>query len=266
MRLLAFPAGAAEWLARDPRTHNVLLTRLPSVERSWLVAGDDGEPLLALGLNAGQPLILSGGGAEAARFAAGRLDASGLSGMAGPAEPAQAFAAQYAERYAVQAVLHMTSTFYTLDRPPVGAPPPGELRQAAADDFHALYPLARDAMRAMNLPPSECEPAHVAAALRRRLAAGQQFCWHDSGGVRALASYAPALAEGGARITFVYTPPELRGRGYGAAVTTALCQRLFAAGQSWVCLYADQASPAANRLYLRLGFQPHHTAQMWRFE
>jgi predicted GNAT family acetyltransferase len=159
----------------------------------------------------------------------------------------------------------MASTFYTLDRPPEAPLVPGALRQAAEGDLDTLLPLARDAMPAMNLPAAECEPARVETALRRRLAAGLQFYWADADQVRAIASYAPAQPDGGARITFVYTPPEFRGRGFGAAITAALAQSLFARGQSWICLFADD-NTAARRIYLRLGFIPLVPHQLWRFE
>jgi predicted GNAT family acetyltransferase len=56
------------------------------------------------------------------------------------------------------------------------------------------------------------------------------------------------------RIGPVFTPEELRGRGYGSAVTAALCEELVAQS-SRVILYADANYPTSNRVYQRLGFR-----------
>jgi GNAT superfamily N-acetyltransferase len=56
------------------------------------------------------------------------------------------------------------------------------------------------------------------------------------------------------RVGPVFTPERLRGRGYGSAVTAALCQELLSRG-SRVILYADADYPTSNRVYQRLGFR-----------
>ena len=61
---------------------------------------------------------------------------------------------------------------------------------------------------------------------------------------------------GGWNISSVYTPPELRGRGYAGAVVHALSARLVAKGARYVVLYTDLANPISNRLYARIGFVP----------
>jgi predicted GNAT family acetyltransferase len=65
-----------------------------------------------------------------------------------------------------------------------------------------------------------------------------------------------APAAGVSRIGPVYTPPEVRGRGFGSAVTAAACRWALAAGAGQVVLFADLANPTSNRVYTRLGFAP----------
>ncbi len=89
---------------------------------------------------------------------------------------------------------------------------------------------------------------------------------HKPGDDFYLASYAESLDDAGARIGLVYTRPELRGRGYGTAITGSLAQLLLNEGQAWVCLFADNANPVSNGIYQRLGFQPELTYRTWLFD
>jgi predicted GNAT family acetyltransferase len=58
-----------------------------------------------------------------------------------------------------------------------------------------------------------------------------------------------------ARIGPVYTPPELRGRGYAGGATAAVSQAALDAGVREVVLYTDLANPVSNALYERLGYR-----------
>jgi predicted GNAT family acetyltransferase len=70
-----------------------------------------------------------------------------------------------------------------------------------------------------------------------------------------MAATTPAVA-GMARITPVYTPPEHRGRGYGAAVTLAVSRAAQEAGAAHVLLFTDLTNSTSNRLYQRIGYRP----------
>ncbi|MFF0305214.1 GNAT family N-acetyltransferase [Streptomyces sp. NPDC004562] len=65
-----------------------------------------------------------------------------------------------------------------------------------------------------------------------------------------------SVVAGTARITPVYTLPEHRGRGYGAAVTTAVSQAARDAGAEHVLLFTDLANPTSNSVYRRIGYRP----------
>ncbi len=61
---------------------------------------------------------------------------------------------------------------------------------------------------------------------------------------------------GMSRIGPVYTPPESRGHGFGAAVTAEAVRHAQRDGARDVVLFADVANPVSNRIYRRLGFVP----------
>ncbi len=60
----------------------------------------------------------------------------------------------------------------------------------------------------------------------------------------------------GVRIGPVYTPPELRRRGYASALTASVSAKLLAAGRRFCFLYTDVENPTANRIYAEIGYEP----------
>jgi predicted GNAT family acetyltransferase len=55
-------------------------------------------------------------------------------------------------------------------------------------------------------------------------------------------------------INSVYTPPQHRNKGFGAAVTAIVAREIFSEGRSTAGLYTDLRNPASNRCYAKLGF------------
>jgi RimJ/RimL family protein N-acetyltransferase len=55
-------------------------------------------------------------------------------------------------------------------------------------------------------------------------------------------------------INSVYTPPQHRNNGFGAAITAIVAREIFSEGRSAAGLYTDLRNPASNRCYARLGF------------
>ena len=70
----------------------------------------------------------------------------------------------------------------------------------------------------------------------------------------------------GVRIGPVYTPPVLRSRGYGSAVTAAVSAERLAAGRRFCFLYTDAANPTSNKIYTEIGYEPVCDAVDYAFE
>ncbi|MGW8981768.1 GNAT family N-acetyltransferase [Streptomyces parvus] len=84
---------------------------------------------------------------------------------------------------------------------------------------------------------------------------GSLTLWESGGTPVALAGRSRMLA-GTVRVTLVYTPPEFRGRGFGAAVTAESSRAALAEGAAEVLLFTDLANPTSNGVYLRIGYEP----------
>lgn len=95
---------------------------------------------------------------------------------------------------------------------------------------------------------------------RRRVALGQMWLWEDGGEIVSCAGVSSAVG-GVARVGPVYTPPERRRRGYGAAVTAQASRAALDGGAEHVVLYTDLANPTSNAIYQSIGYAPHHDAE-----
>lgn len=63
------------------------------------------------------------------------------------------------------------------------------------------------------------------------------------------------MVVGQIRVAPVYTPADLRGRGYTGAATAEV-RRAALAGAAEVLLFADLANPISNVLYQPIGYRP----------
>jgi GNAT superfamily N-acetyltransferase len=83
---------------------------------------------------------------------------------------------------------------------------------------------------------------------------GRLWLWETDGEPVSLAARRTTV-EGVTRIGPIYTPPEFRRRGFGAALTSQLCSVLRDEG-SEVCLRTDLANPDSHSIYQAIGFEP----------
>ncbi len=89
--------------------------------------------------------------------------------------------------------------------------------------------------------------------VRRRVAEGLLHLWEDGGRPVSFAGVSPVIA-GMSRIGPVFTPPELRRRGYASGVVAAGSAYALTQGAQEVLLYTDLANPTSNSVYRKLGY------------
>lgn len=135
---------------------------------------------------------------------------------------------------------------------PPAEPVAGVARQATSSDRDLLLQWM------VQFAIDAALPLHDATApVDNRLNAGAFWLWEVDGEPVALAGHAPLVPSPAGtigRVGPVYTPADLRGRGYGAAVTSAVVERLLPRTTT-IILYADAANPTSNGVYERLGFR-----------
>jgi RimJ/RimL family protein N-acetyltransferase len=89
-----------------------------------------------------------------------------------------------------------------------------------------------------------------------RIAYGGATLWETPDGTPVAMAGNTRQVAGQVRVAPVYTPADLRGRGYGGAATVAVSRAALAAGAEEVLLFTDLDNPTSNALYQRIGYRP----------
>ncbi|MFD6988684.1 GNAT family N-acetyltransferase [Streptomyces sp. NPDC059943] len=187
------------------------------------------------------------------------LDPS-LNSVQGENACAEAFAAEWTGRSGGWQVSHRVRLFRLGELTPPDPAPAGRARLAADADL----PLLAEWMSAFAADTGQPSADHTQATAER-IAAGRLWLWDVAGAPVSMASVSPVIA-GQARVSPVYTPPRLRGRGYGGAVTAAVSRATREAGAEQVLLFTDLANRTSNALYQRLGYRPLTDSQALTFD
>lgn len=240
-------------LERDAVGNNMILgllarhgTAAPPELSYWSL----GEPGCCAIHYAGNHLIVSDLDKEACLALAGLTRTLAFRGVAGPAGAATRLVA-IMERDGVVFGEPELQGILALAGAPRFPGASGDCRPVEAADG----PLYAEWMLAFAREVIPHDPVPDRAELESSAAQSQAFFWIDEGEPVSVAQVQRLTRDMGA-ISRVYTPPGQRGKGYAGAVTAAVSQHIFALGRPAVCLYVDQANPASNRCYARIGFRP----------
>ena len=201
--------------------------------------------------------------AIAALVGALRSEAIDLPGVTGAVPEADAFGGRWTHGEELTVRARMRQRIYQLTkvRPVRGVP--GMARPAT----HADRPLLVEWVRAF--AEESFEDADPAAAIRQvdaRLEHGTGgFALWEDGPPVSLVGWGGATPNG-IRVAPVYTPPELRRRGYASALTAWVSAGHLAQGRRYCFLYTDLANPTSNRIYMNIGYEPVCDSVDYAFE
>jgi RimJ/RimL family protein N-acetyltransferase len=170
---------------------------------------------------------------------------------AAPVRTAERLAAAWQRRAGGAVLLGRRQRLHRLRALAVPAPAPG--RAVAVQPRHRELLLAWTTAFGEEIGLPFDDPV---AEVDARLAHGGLWVWEDEAGRPVAMAGRTAPLAGALRVVSVFTPPEHRGRGFGAAAVAAVVRDALAHGVEHVLLFTDLANPVSNRLYARLGFLP----------
>jgi RimJ/RimL family protein N-acetyltransferase len=254
---IAFLARVEPVLEPREREHHLILGIANALPAATFLTVERGEALhVAAIVSAKRLMVLSatvGDAAEALEALASWLPPNGHHppGFIADVPHAEAFARTWARLYGREPRLKMRQRLHALTAVTAVPRAPGQLQPADAADIHLLLrwqgEFNREAMGRSHDP-------ELRDQLARRLDDGEIYLWID-GEPRSMAASARPTRRGVA-INSVYTPPELRGRGYATSCVAALSQQLLDNGKRFCVLYTDVENPTSNAIYARLGYHP----------
>ena len=240
------PLGVALAIERNPHTYpEHLLTTL----------AQDGGVVIA-GVQTGvRPLLLAvdqdGVSAETITYFARQLAQQRISlgGVHGPTAVAEQFAAAWSD-YTGQPH-HQEMALGVFDLKTVVPPRDvaGTLQQADYNDTPFIADWAHKfQLEALGIS------ADMQTFAERSVHDGSIFKWVVDCKPVSIARWQRPLRNG-VTISFVYTPLQLRGRGYASACVAALSQKMLDDGWQFCTLHTDAGNPTSNKIYQQIGYR-----------
>jgi predicted GNAT family acetyltransferase len=172
-------------------------------------------------------------------------------GVLGPAEAAKAVVGAWSAVTGQCAVLERQQRVHELRELKVGTLAPGRLRLAVAGDIELVTRWRHDFVIGIW---GTADWAESERAIRRRVESRDVYLWDDGCPVSMAVKTRPTKRC--ITVSYVYTPPEERCRGYATACVAELSRTLLAAGWESCALFADVTNAPANRVYRRIGYVP----------
>jgi uncharacterized protein len=187
-----------------------------------------------------------------------------LPGAVGPSAAVERFVGIWQARTGAGARIGIRQRSYQAEEALLPDGVPGELRPYRDGDRELVLDWM-DAFVREALPVGT--PEDSGGWLDRRLdePAGGVMLWDDGGEAVSMGSFGGATPNG-IRIGPIYTPPELRQRGYASALTAEITRMLLQGGRRFCFLFTDLANPTSNSIYQRIGYRPVTDVDQWTFE
>lgn len=191
--------------------------------------------------------------APAIRILADSLNAQGytLPGVLAPSGLSGAFAGRWTEISGAQPKAGRRQRLMALSEVLAPPPPSGRLRIAELADLD-LAARWRDEFQ-IDLS-GVGDPATSRRDIEPHLLDGDVFFWEDPTPVSVAMKNRPTRT--GISISYVYTPPEFRRKGYASACVAGLSRQLLRSGWKTCALFVDLDNPTACHIYQAIGYQP----------
>jgi predicted GNAT family acetyltransferase len=259
-----FLGEVSPYLEKNPSIHSFLLSLLARFESAdktptLIVRGTDRNGnIAAVGLQTEPqyPLVLSMAKEEHAQsFARGLAkQIKTLPGVNGPLPAANYFAEAWKREKSCQLTTATDLRLFEVTKMISLPKPPGSARTAEPDDVDLIFSWLEDFHEEAvpHDPKPSAESLHQ--RIRESVLKGFYFLWEDQGqAVCLVGSNRETSTE--RWVAPVYTPKELRGRGYATALVAAVSQRIIASGKKGM-LFTDLSNPTSNSIYQKVGYVP----------
>jgi len=188
-----------------------------------------------------------------------------LPGFLGPTAAAARFASKWTAATGQNVRIEVAERIFRLSSVIEPDQPASGTRRLAEPRDRELIARWIAAFFAEAVPESPPNPDPQSTADRWIARTGRMLYLWEDGGVGVSMVGAGGETPNGIRIGPVYTPPDLRGRGYASSLTAAASADQLERGNRFCFLFTDLANPTSNRIYRAIGYEPVCDVDQIRF-
>lgn len=187
-----------------------------------------------------------------------------FSGVVGPAITSEALIRIFGKLSNQKFRLNMGQKIYALTE--VTFPENVEGQLSLAKDFHKdlvgqwLYEFSCE-----SLPNEKTTLEKTLELADGKIKKGEVYLWLDQGGNPVSMNLVGRPTENGISVSGVYTPKNLRKRGYASGVVAGASQKMLDSGKQFCVLYTDVANPTSNKIYQQIGYKEIATSKYFVF-
>lgn len=192
------------------------------------------------------------------------FDKINFPGVVGPVIPSELFAKTWAGLTEQKFKIGMAQKIYQLEKVISVNPVPGSL--SVCDDKYQdlitqwVYEFSLESL------PHEANTIERAREFAiNKIPKGEVYIWLDESGVPVSMNSVGRPTKHGISVSAVYTPKNLRKKGYASALVAGTSQRMLDQGKKICVLYTDLANPTSNKIYQKIGYQEIATSAHYIF-
>lgn len=174
------------------------------------------------------------------------------------------FAREYASRKGSSFTTTMSQRIYELQAVNPEVRQFGNLRLLEEKDMY-FFPYWDEAFDATIFGKTEMCIPQDAKQYQYRLSARNLYVLEDIGMPVSMAGYMREM-QTVVGVSFVYTPPFFREKGYASSCVAQISQIALDKGFTKCVLYTDLSNPKSNSIYQKIGYQPICDSIMLKFE
>lgn len=182
-------------------------------------------------------------------------------GIVGPKQEATSFAQVWEQKTGQETKQEFRQLIYRLDAVQDIRPTTGEMHQATMEDIETVAEWFWKFAEVLPVHERGTPDKHHRKA-EERIKRGDIFLWKDQEAFVSMAGVS-GPTRNGIRVNAVYTPPQLRGKGYASANVAAMSQLQLDSGREFCFLYTDADFPTSNKIYQDIGYQHVCDAAMY---
>ena len=178
-----------------------------------------------------------------------------IPGVTGHREVTDLFAEKWSKDHGTPIEAVQSQRIYRLDSVNDIAEAPGLMRLATLNDRELILDWTRAFGMDTHQANQEDDRAIGERLSLRRIENGEIYLWEDAGRPVSMAAKIRPT-DHGMSVGLVYTPPDLRRKGYATTNVAGVCREILNGGFDFCTLYTDLSNPTSNSIYMKIGFRP----------